>query len=91
LHTCYNGDWHLLSDVMRPRRGRDVTATFHELRRALFVAACVHGGRGKAVKAETCDNQTTSRIMCVWLHLQVQSVSKIPHPHKLDFSPTPKF
>ena len=48
LHTCHNGDWHLLSDIMRPRRGRDVTASVHELRRALVVAACVHGGRGKA-------------------------------------------
>jgi hypothetical protein len=47
LRTCHNRNWHLLTNVVRIRRGRDVTATFHELRRALIIADDVHGRYGK--------------------------------------------
>lgn len=96
MHTCHNGDWHLLSDVMRLRCERGVTATFHELGRALVVASCVHGGWGGFVKAEKFDNQTTTanfttHIACVSPYPQVQPMpmfryAQIPSPTQPDSS-----
>ena len=42
-----------------------MTATFHELGRALVVAACVHGGWERSVRAKTCNelpSPLTSRV-----------------------------
>jgi hypothetical protein len=80
---------------MRLRCERGVTATFHELGRALVVASCVHGGWGGFVKAGKFDNQTTianftTHIACISLYPQVQPMpmfryAQIPSPHTTRF------
>jgi hypothetical protein len=82
MHTCHNGDGHLLSDVMMPRRERDVAAAFYKLGWALVVAACVHGGCGRQVKAETCDNQTTTTNFISRVFGYTHKSNWVPSPHR---------